>query len=185
MPQSNSAFTLSELLIALALLGLIASFTIPKVLQTTSNSSRNSIFKETIAAVSEIIANAHLNPDLGPMSPTTIRDYFDQRLNYVRRCTSSPRDNGCFPDDGSIHSNQGYAYVLHNGLMLTSVNGGTYGGNTLSDWMTLDYNGLAGPNQIGEDQVGICVNYFDNTEPGRVVAHGDATNRAFFNSIFE
>ncbi len=50
-----SGFTLAELLIALALLGVIATFTIPKVLQANTDAKYNAEAKETI----QMIANAY------------------------------------------------------------------------------------------------------------------------------
>ena len=52
--MSKSGFTLSELLIALAILGLIATFTIPKVLNSTDTASKQAVFKETLGMLSEI-----------------------------------------------------------------------------------------------------------------------------------
>ena len=50
--NSQLAFTLAELLIALAILGVIATFTIPKILDSGSNSQWNAIGKEAAAMVS-------------------------------------------------------------------------------------------------------------------------------------
>ena len=46
-----TGFTLAELLIALVILGIMATFTIPKVLQSQTNEKRIAISKETIALV--------------------------------------------------------------------------------------------------------------------------------------
>lgn len=48
---SQPGFTLAELLIALAILGVIATFTIPKILQAQQNQEKHAIYKETIAAL--------------------------------------------------------------------------------------------------------------------------------------
>lgn len=45
----QKAFTLAELLIALAILGVIATFTIPKVLTANQNGTFKAIGKETAA----------------------------------------------------------------------------------------------------------------------------------------
>ena len=50
--QAKSGFTLAELLIALAILGVIATFTIPKVLNSSSSSENSAIFKEAAGMVS-------------------------------------------------------------------------------------------------------------------------------------
>ena len=50
-------FTLAELLIALAILGVIATFTIPKILDSGTDSKRNAIAKEIAATVSGAYQN--------------------------------------------------------------------------------------------------------------------------------
>ena len=45
-------FTLAELLIALAILGVIATFTIPKILDSGSSSKHNAIVKEAAGMIS-------------------------------------------------------------------------------------------------------------------------------------
>lgn len=45
----NRGFTLAELLIALAILGVIAAFSIPKVLSAQQNQTYNAIAKEAAA----------------------------------------------------------------------------------------------------------------------------------------
>lgn len=48
---AGHGFTLSELLIALAILGLIATFTIPKVLQSVGSSSNKTVVKEAASMI--------------------------------------------------------------------------------------------------------------------------------------
>lgn len=50
--RSTSGFTLSELLVSLAVLGLIAAFAIPKVLSAVADSSTKAIGKEAISVIS-------------------------------------------------------------------------------------------------------------------------------------
>lgn len=52
-PKLIPGFTLAEVLIALALLGAIAAFTIPKIMVSQNNARFNSIAKETMATISE------------------------------------------------------------------------------------------------------------------------------------
>ena len=51
--RSLQGFTLSELLVSLAVLGLIAAFAIPKVLTAVGNSSARAIGSELIATISQ------------------------------------------------------------------------------------------------------------------------------------
>ena len=50
--MKQRGFTLAELLIALGILGVIATFTIPKVLQTNQNAQWQATGKEAIAMIS-------------------------------------------------------------------------------------------------------------------------------------
>ena len=51
--QNICGFTLAELLIALAILGVIAAFTIPKVLQANQSAKYNAAAKEVISTVAQ------------------------------------------------------------------------------------------------------------------------------------
>lgn len=52
LKRSSFAFTLAELLIALAILGVIATFTIPKILQTQQDNRFKALGKEAAATIS-------------------------------------------------------------------------------------------------------------------------------------
>lgn len=87
--KRSPAFTLSELLIALAILGIIAIFTIPKVLQSQRDGRNKAITKEMIAAVSGAYQAYKLNNvpsatmHLGDLTPY---------LNYVKLQTTGSFD---------------------------------------------------------------------------------------------
>jgi len=74
------AFTLAELLIALAILGVIATFTIPKVLFAHESAKDNAIAKEAIAMISG--AYSQYQVDATATSATTAAD-FTPYMNYV------------------------------------------------------------------------------------------------------
>ncbi len=82
-------FTLAELLIALAILGVIATFTIPKVLQGSRNDQWDSSAKEAISMISGAFSAYQLNNAVS--ASTTIGD-LTPYMNYVRVDTSSAID---------------------------------------------------------------------------------------------
>lgn len=53
MSNKQSGFTLAELLIALALLGVIAAFTLPKIIQTSGNAENRAKVKEATATLEQ------------------------------------------------------------------------------------------------------------------------------------
>lgn len=83
--QKNPAFTLAELLIALSILGLIATFTIPKVLQSQQNGAWNSESKEMAGS----LAGAYTALQAaGNLTTNTGSTDFMQYLNYVKADSS-------------------------------------------------------------------------------------------------
>lgn len=110
----SAAFTLAELLIALAVLGVIATFTIPKVLQGQQSQQRTSIVKETAASIASSyqlflanggIVSAFTDSDLTPY------------LNYVAQDTVTTVN---YPGGTSRTCSTGWpkCLKLHNGAML-------------------------------------------------------------------
>jgi prepilin-type N-terminal cleavage/methylation domain-containing protein len=70
MLNAKKGFTLSELLVSLAVLGLIAAFAVPKVLTSVGNSTLLANAKEAISTISG--AYEALKSDYNGMIPTTL-----------------------------------------------------------------------------------------------------------------
>ncbi len=85
---SSSGFTLAELLIALAILGVIATFTIPKILSAQQNAKSNSAAKQVAGAISA--AYDRYKNELGSAVPTTATaEVLKGYINYVAQDTTS------------------------------------------------------------------------------------------------
>lgn len=121
------AFTLAELLICMLILGEIATFTIPKVLQSQQNNKYNSIAKEAIGTIAQAYNTLQLQ---GLVTANTTGKDLTPYMNYVKAYTSG------FSIDGSPGNTVGYTMtcsaaepciVLHNGavLMMDSTTLGT------------------------------------------------------------
>jgi prepilin-type N-terminal cleavage/methylation domain-containing protein len=107
-------FTLAELLIALAILGVIATFSIPKILTAQANGRYNATAKEAIAMVAAAYQQAQF---AGGVSGTTTAGDLTPYMNYVATDTSTLIDDwqtgttwGC--------NNTERCLVLHNGARL-------------------------------------------------------------------
>ncbi len=87
--QKAFGFTLAELLSALAILGIIATFTIPKVLSSSQNNQWNSQAKEVVGSLSGAFTAYNLNSGI---TATTTGADLTPYLNYVRLDTASTID---------------------------------------------------------------------------------------------
>src|ERR1051325_8786269 len=93
MNRALKAFTLAELLIALAILGVIATFTIPKVLQAMQDNQRKAVFKEVIASLSGINYEGWTTKQL---TPSTAQNFILSRVNAVKICNTNAQTEGCW-----------------------------------------------------------------------------------------
>jgi len=133
------AFTLAELLIALAILAEIATFTIPKIISAQQNGQNKAIGKETMGMLSEAVQKAKLATDASTAIPVSS---LTQYMNYVKVDTTSLVDST--PNDGTAsYSCASYTCIkLHNGSIL--IMSGSITGSTGLYSCILDTNGYKG-----------------------------------------
>lgn len=178
----GAGFSLAELLIALAILGEIATFAIPKILSNQQNAQKKLILKETVATLSALVYQGTLT---GELTQSTYSSYFQSKLNYVKYC-SNASTGGCWPGSTDISFNNSTApgFVLHNGVMITDIEPQTNG-----DGVTIDYNGTTGPNLDGQDQLAIIMCYkgtYQLASAGQVKGDDDsATSLQMFADLFK
>ncbi len=131
MSKNTLGFTLAELLSALAILGVIATFTIPKVLSAQSQSTYNSLAKEAIGTISGAYAAYSLNNTV--TSATTSAD-LTPYMNYVRVDTSTELDhvqNVSGTTSCAVTPLSG-CLMLHGGAALRYSSGCFYGTSSLN-----------------------------------------------------
>lgn len=132
-------FTLAELLIALAILGVIATFTIPKVLNARQNDEFNAIAKEAAGAISEALSQHRLAGKLSASTrPTDLTPYF----NYVRVETSGQVDYAYTQNQTDCSATKP-CLRLHNGAVLYAYGDNCFGGTTGNHhiWFGFDPDG--------------------------------------------
>jgi prepilin-type N-terminal cleavage/methylation domain-containing protein len=107
-------FTLAELLIALTILGVIATFTIPKILSAQQGSAWNSEAKEVAGMITAAYQTHKLN---GKLSLSTTAGDLTQYMNYVAVDTTTPIDDWVTGTTWGCAS-AAKCLKLHNGGML-------------------------------------------------------------------
>ncbi|WMU93337.1 hypothetical protein EMOOHJMP_00143 [Microcystis phage MaAM05] len=132
MPASHTVlkpfqgFTLAELLISLAILGVIATFTIPKILTAQQNSQKVAIVKEIAGTIAGAYQKAQQD---GVINANTTPGILFPYMNYVSAQTSGNIDNtlpwgGANPCSVSMP-----CYTLHNGAKIQGWSD-SFGGTT-------------------------------------------------------
>ena len=107
--MKKQAFTLSEVLIALTVIGVIAALTVPTLVQKTQKQEYVSALKKTYSTLSQatnqIIAE-HGSPKADKNGETWLKDYdsfynmYKKYLNNAKECGSSDE---CYNQDGFKH----------------------------------------------------------------------------------
>jgi prepilin-type N-terminal cleavage/methylation domain-containing protein len=110
----QQGFTLAELLIALTILGVIATFTIPKVLNSSATGSNKAVAKEVAAMISEAFTARVLStPVAAANGPAT----FTTNMNFVRVDTDDALTNSV-SETALTCSTAEPCMILHNGAYL-------------------------------------------------------------------
>ena len=136
-------FTLAELLIALAILGVMATFTIPKVLNSQQNTQQKTIAKEAASIITGAYEAYRLEKTpTGATKGSDLTPY----INYVRIDSTSLIDDA--PNDGTGSFSCGDAtwatcIKLHNGAILLFDHSVGFGGTSdlHVNWVLLDPDG--------------------------------------------
>lgn len=124
-------FTLSELLIALSLLGIIAAFTIPKILIAQQNAQFNAIAKEDVAALSaafqQLRASGNLNASTSWADVTPFINYaqYDTASGYTIDAQYNQTTYAC--------TGTRYCLRMHNGSIIMYRRNISFGGTNTTN----------------------------------------------------
>lgn len=153
MPRNVlNGFTLTELLIALAILSVIATFTIPKILLVQQRQKENAIAKEAAAMVAGAYQfykhtyTADANTGMATLTPY---------MNYAAVDTSTIIDGEYTQGSHTCGSSSARQCLrLHNGAMLRYGNPSTdlFGGTNTTNaiWFSVDPDGVYSGSATGE-----------------------------------
>ena len=192
LPRKPDGFSLTELLMALLILSVISTYTIPKVLMSQANAKKRSVFREAIAAISEITYLGTVQNDI-PLA--TAGTYFMTRLNCVKQCPANAQTEGCFVAMAGTTEDSEPGCVLQSGAAITGMKVNLTAAGP-RDVMAIDWNGSELPNTLGDDIVGIIAVWGttgnSSVRPGTVGASDyavagltSAANQSLYEWIFQ
>lgn len=169
----RAGFTLSELLIALVILGLIATFTIPKVLQSQQESRFKAVGKE----VASMLSGAYqAYQQQNTASAATSINNLTPFMNYVRVAT-----NGLTLDDNPTQASCTCTaaipcLVLHNGGVARYTNGETFNNTAATNALgfEVDPDGVYSGTTNGQGKMLSLFLYFN----GRISTYGTISPNA-------
>lgn len=187
----SKGFTLAEVLITLAIIGIVASLTIPSLISKTGDQETTVKVKKLYSSLSSAtdminkdcygsILNCLSNPNAGDNDATTRNEIvalYKNTMNITKDCGV---DSGCFAD-GMYKELQGNNFyeLNNNGLInkfILNSNASIYidwqAGGVGPEWgkitILADINGTKGPNTIGKD----CFIFIYNPTTNKIEPYG-------------
>jgi prepilin-type N-terminal cleavage/methylation domain-containing protein len=167
-------FTLAELLVAMGVLGVISTFSIPKILTSTTHAKYNAMAKEMASTVVQAYQNYQVS---NRVSSTFNGTLLVPLVNSVTlNTTSNYQVYNEFAVAETHNCGAGWmtCYQMHNGGLLIFFSGNSFGARTNDRFIWVEYD----PDGPGTE-VGISFRLFFN---GKIVseADGNATGTTFW-----
>lgn len=196
--KSLFGFTLTELLIALTIIGAIAGLTIPSLMENLQKKLLITQLKSTIGAVQQLANNQLIYYKTKNLLETDFADptklLLEKNFPIVKQCSTAKEcwsekykkisDMAVSDRVTSENADTGKTVILKNGSILTYTQGTnlttTYpeinnsDGDKVIGMFRIDVNGADKPNIIGRD-----VFWFLITKKGKIVDYYKATNRTY------
>lgn len=170
LTKKKNAFTLSEILLVLSVIGVVAALTIPTLVQKINDSQYKTAWRKVFSDISQatLLTAANNNGSLKGLASNSdeLKNLFLPSLNYIKLCSSANTYGNCWHKmDGSLKYLNGSpantwttdsGLILNNGyLLIFAVNdpncAHNEGGYLDCGHVFVDVNGFALPNVIGKD----------------------------------
>jgi type II secretory pathway pseudopilin PulG len=114
-------FTLSELLISLGVIALIAAFSVPKIIGDTNRNQTRIQLKEALNTIESLAIQGYAEDEIVEGSPTSMITYIMDNIRNVKRiCRNNSRTEGCAGATANLHWSNGATpgILLNNGSLL-------------------------------------------------------------------
>jgi competence protein ComGC len=155
MIKHRRGFTLTEALITFGVIGVLASLTLPSMLESTTTTNTYTPRWKEAYKVMESIVDMYSTEDMA--TRPTFNTYFFSKIKAKKKCPTAGITEGCY--------NTGFVYgerptvVLESGVNITVFDAGA------GTYFQMDANGKDAPNAENED---ILVFYANTTAEDKV-----------------
>ena len=194
MKLKNKAFTLTELLIALGIIGTIAAISVPSLVSNINNRILTTQLKNITSSIQELATSQMLSHRVKSLEDT---DFINpgkllsiNNFETIGNCSN----NNCWGEEyTSIADNNakmtfGGGVQLKNGgsIQYTTINSTKNTGDEVMGKFTIDVNGADHPNKVGRDLFEVNITY-----NGKLIGTGNDVNckngsgLACYNTILE
>jgi type II secretory pathway pseudopilin PulG len=142
MPRRTQAFTTAELMIALALIGLVSTFAVPKIYRSLLYSQERSALRETVSVLKQLYYQGASQGIKG----AALNKFVMNHISASKTCMNTV-DDGCFyigdGQYGGIVENSGTmgGFEMPSGAVVNSINLNT---TNPRDEIVIDINGSNG-----------------------------------------
>jgi prepilin-type N-terminal cleavage/methylation domain-containing protein len=189
-PSTSMAFTLSELLVGLAILGLVAAMAVPALISSINEQQLKALSRDVGSELMSLVYTLTLDGRLKVSTPgSEYRTLLDEHLHYTRFC-AHPYNDGCTTLQRSQANGYHWwgwetapMYVLHNGAFVQYLDPGYNvwcNNNKPCSFFLVDLNGDKGPNQTYKDIYTMAISLPDPADPsyqaGRIVGGSPLLN---------
>ena len=180
MNKNKRAFTLTELLVSLAIIGTIAVFAVPPLMNDIHTKVYLNLVKNMSVTIEQLAADQMLNKrshnladtDFGSADTLLTSRHFAVVRGGNALLTSEYKN--FHNETKSITGIEGKSILLKNGVILVYTP--IVNGNVSVGTFIMDANGNDGPNFIGKDLF-----IFDITKKGKLIASPDANYDVSYN----
>ncbi|MDD3149285.1 MAG: type II secretion system protein [Candidatus Gastranaerophilales bacterium] len=166
------AFTLSEVLIVIAIIGVVAAIGIPTLYNATNQAEIVMAEKKVYADFMQAATRLKIDNsgDFTGLCPTAYDNFcmmnrFLEYMKYIKTCPANTGSGNCWSaewyyTDGGLITDSPTSHataVLNNGAMVmfryheTTCTVNTCSGTACCGWLYVDVNGFKSPNKVGED----------------------------------
>ena len=108
--KRSSAFTLAEVLITLAIIGVVAAMTIPSVIVRTNQQEFKTGFRKAVSVLNQAVT---MNMAIDNESPADIKDQTEM-LEYLTRRMNVIKTNVTVGDNKAFYTADGFRYEVPN-----------------------------------------------------------------------